>query len=135
MSEVLTADTSLIIAAVSSWHPRHDDARGVAGRITHLPDHCLIEAYSVLTRLPAPHRLSPAVAGAAVAALPVELVGLPLPARVSLVKRLSDAGVRGGAVYDGLVAETARHHGLTLVTLDVRARSTYEAIGANWRAL
>jgi hypothetical protein len=30
---------------------------------------------------------------------------------------------------DAVVAETARHHELTLISMDLRARPTYEAIG------
>lgn len=39
-------------------------------------------------------------------------------------------GVSGGATYDGLVGATAAEAHLPLLTLDRRARRTYEAVGA-----
>ena len=36
----------------------------------------------------------------------------------------------GGAVYDAMVALAAVENEATLATRDVRARSTYEAVGA-----
>ncbi|MCM3920370.1 hypothetical protein ND748_01540 [Frankia sp. AiPs1] len=42
---------------------------------------------------------------------------------------LSQLGIAGGAVYDGLVALAAKAHGLALATRDARARGTYEAVG------
>ncbi|HEX2798109.1 MAG TPA: VapC toxin family PIN domain ribonuclease, partial [Thermoanaerobaculia bacterium] len=38
----------------------------------------------------------------------------------------------GGAVYDALVAETARHAGATLLTRDRRAIAVYEKIGVTY---
>ena len=57
-----------MIAAVCSWHEHHEPAareieRRLASRakmIIAAP--ALVEAYAVLTRLPSPHRLSPATA-------------------------------------------------------------------------
>ena len=37
----------------------------------------------------------------------------------------------GGAVYDALIAATAREAGATLLTLDARAVRTYRAVGAD----
>jgi hypothetical protein len=38
-------------------------------------------------------------------------------------------GIVGGALYDGIVAATAREHGLTLKSFDTRASATYRALG------
>jgi toxin FitB len=46
-----------------------------------------------------------------------------------LLARLRDAGVSGGATYDGLIAETARAASLHLISLDARARPTYAIVG------
>ena len=40
-------------------------------------------------------------------------------------------GLRGGALYDALIAATAREHGATLLSADRRAREAYEAIGVD----
>jgi predicted nucleic acid-binding protein len=45
-----------------------------------------------------------------------------------LLARLDTLGVAGGAVYDALVGETAREHGLALATRDLRALETYRAL-------
>jgi predicted nucleic acid-binding protein len=43
---------------------------------------------------------------------------------------LSRLGIAGGAVYDALVALAAAEHGADLATRDVRAKATYETVGA-----
>src|SRR5215475_14605 len=53
---VIAADTSLVIAAFASWHDHHEPDRRVLDRALRLIDICALETYSVLTRLPAPHR-------------------------------------------------------------------------------
>jgi hypothetical protein len=56
------------------------------------------------------------------------LLGSRTEARVpQLLARL---GVAGGAVYDALVGLAAAEHGAELATRDLRAKSTYEAVGA-----
>src|SRR5712691_11139635 len=53
---VRAADSSLVVAAFASWHENHDAARRVLDGALRLVEHCALETYSVLTRLPAPHR-------------------------------------------------------------------------------
>ena len=58
-------DTSCLVAAVCDWHRHHEttrkeiERRTAAGETPVLSAHSLAEAYSVLTRLPEPHRLRP----------------------------------------------------------------------------
>lgn len=97
--------------------------------------HAAVELLSVLTRLPPPHRLSPA------AALRLEETNFPesrfLPATDTqdLLRELAVAGLAGGALYDGLVGAAARKHGLPLVTCDRRAEPTYRMLGINFELL
>ena len=49
----------------------------------------------------------------------------------SCLRRAVDAGLRGGALYDALIAATAREHCATLLSADRRAREAYEAIGVD----
>jgi toxin FitB len=90
----------------------------------------LAETYSVLTRLPGDLRLEPADA----ARLLDERFAKPLVlgARPSarLPRTLSRLGISGGAVYDALVALAAVEHDVDLATRDLRAKATYEAVGA-----
>lgn len=127
-----TPDTSVVVAALASWHPRNAEARQALSGVRTVTSPVLLETYSVLTRLPAPHRISPADAAAAVKLLPWEVVGLPAPAQQRLVQSAAAGGIAGGAVYDALVATTAAHHGLTLLTRDARARRTYDALGVGY---
>jgi predicted nucleic acid-binding protein len=131
-----TCDTSVLVAALADWHPFHALARGaLRARVTSIPAHCVLECYSVLTRLPGGHRVTAAAAADVLARLKLPLLDCPLTVQRSLVGRLADAGIAGGSVYDGLVAETARHHGLALLSLDRRARTTYDAVESAYELL
>src|SRR6184192_3362205 len=58
-------DTSCLVAAVCSWHMHHEaTAAEISRRLSRgeepvMAAPALVEAYAVLTRLPAPHRLLP----------------------------------------------------------------------------
>ena len=131
-----TPDTSVVVAGLSSWHPDHDLARPVLAGRRSVIAHVLTESYSVLTRLPAPRRLDPALAITALMHVfpdaPITLTGRR---HVAWLRRLADLGIHGGATYDALIAETAKAAGQRLCTLDARARSTYVSIGAEVRWL
>ena len=127
---VVAVDASGMIAAVCSWHERHatvaaelERRLAARGRFA-IPAHALVEAYAVLTRLPSPHRLSPADAWALLAAnfvAPAHVVALDGPAHAALLERLAAAGTGGGRTYDALIAEQAVTAGATiLVTLNPR---------------
>jgi predicted nucleic acid-binding protein len=123
-------DTSLIVAALSPWHEAHQPAHAAldqvladAGRAL-LPIHALIEAYSVLTRLPAPVRLRSQDA--------LFLLNETFESRTTLVgledgevwQWLADqaeAEVAGGAIYDARILASARRAGAEcLLTLNRR---------------
>jgi predicted nucleic acid-binding protein len=128
----LALDTSVAIPLLVRPHPAHTAVvRWAAGRELALAGHALAETYSVLTRLPDDLRVSPTDA----AELLAERFSAPLlldPATGSALPQvLAAAGVAGGAVYDALVALAALAHRTPLATRDARARSTYEAVGAD----
>ncbi len=125
-------DTSVLVPALVPWHPDHVATKNALTGVGVVPAHVLIEAFSVLTRLPAPHRVAPADAAAVLQALPLKLVTLPAAKYAALIPHFGDQGIRGGAVYDAVVAATARHHGATLVTRDRRARATYDLVGVTY---
>ncbi|CAN5891315.1 type II toxin-antitoxin system VapC family toxin [soil metagenome] len=126
-----TADTSVVVAVLSGWHEHHELALTAARNVIRLPAHVLLEASSVLTRLPG--GLARPLAEV-VDALEVSFGGpvltLPGSQHLALLKTLAEAGLGGRDVYDGLIAATARHHGARLLTLDQRARPIYRAVGA-----
>ena len=53
----------------------------------------------------------------------------------SLLRELVEAGLTGGALYDGLVGAAARRHRLVLITCDRRAESTYRMLGVTYELL
>lgn len=126
-------DSGVAVAAFASWHQAHPVALRELAAKPRIAAHALVEVFSVLTRLPAPHRA------------PAELVStfidrafaedpLTLDAtgyRQLVTRRLPAVGLSGGASYDALIAETVRAAGGTLVTLDRRALRTYERIGCD----
>ncbi len=123
-------DTSCLVAAVCGWHRHHAstrkeiERRAAAGEAPTLAAHSLAEAYSVLTRLPEPHRLRPDDALAVLEAnwSETRLVALGPADYRSTLRRCRDAGIGGGAVYDALIASCARKARVaTLVTWDVGA--------------
>jgi len=119
-----------MVAAVCSWHERHavvaaeiERRLAARGRLA-IPAHALVEAYAVLTRLPAPHRLAPADAWALLSANfvePAKLVALEGPSHAVLLARLAAAGMGGGRTYDALIAGQAGTAGAdVLLTLNPR---------------
>lgn len=96
-----------------------------------LAGHAAFELYSVLTRLPAPVRLSPASATRLIGTSFPATVALSPQASASLLGELAAAAVSGGSVYDALVAAAAREHRSPLVTCDRRAVGTYAALGVD----
>ena len=92
------------------------------------------ETFSVLTRLPPPHRVSPDVV---VSFLEKKFgdpwLTLSADEHAALLREASSKGIAGGAVYDAVVAGTARHAGATLLTRDRRATRVYDALGTPFR--
>jgi hypothetical protein len=125
----------VIIPALAQWHPHHEVARTQLTPRADVVGHCTVESYSVLTRLPEPHRLTPEVAAEALARLIGRAFVLDHEQAREIPRMLADAGVRGGATYDGLVAITAKVNGATLVTLDAKASQTYRKLGVDFELL
>ncbi len=130
MSVTFTIDTSCMIAAVCGWHERHPEAAAeIEGRLTRgerlaVAAHAIVEAYAVLTRLPAPHRLAPADAWTLVRTNFVDhatVVSLTGAAYVALMGQLAAAGVCGGRCYDAVIAACAERAGAeALLTFNPR---------------
>jgi predicted nucleic acid-binding protein len=100
------------------------------GREVALSGHALAETYSVLTRLPGDLRLEPSDAARLLGERFARPLVLGAKRSARLPELLSEAGIAGGAVYDALVALAAVEHGADLATRDLRAKATYEAVGA-----
>lgn len=122
------ADTSVVVAAFASWHERHEQARTALDKGVRLIEHCAVEAYSLLTRLPPPHRCAGAVVRDFVRArFPDPYLRLSGAAYREFVPNLPEHRISGGAAYDALVAATAAQHEAGLATCDRRAAAVYES--------
>ncbi len=121
-------DTSVVVAALLGWHESHEAARkalerGLTAERLVLPAPTLIEAYAVMTRLPSPHRLSPADAGALLrdTFAGVDTVALDGSEVWRLIDDLETTQVAGGRSYDGHILACARKAGARrLLTLNER---------------
>lgn len=106
-----------MIAAVCTWHEHHAAAaaeierRLERGERSVVAAPALAEAYAVLTRLPAPHRLSPSDAWTLIEANFVaqsRIIALAGDVYVRILHGLAGRAVGGGRTYDALIAECAR---------------------------
>ena len=124
------ADTSVVVAAFASWHENHDRARDALDHGLRLIDHCALETYCVLTRLPPPHRCpSNVVRDFLRLRFDEPFLRLGAKAYKAFVLELPEHAVAGGSVYDALVAATAAAHGAVLITCDRLAATVYEIYG------
>lgn len=126
---MIAVDSSVVVAAFASWHEANRSATAVLARKPRVPAHVLAETYSVLTRLPSPHR-APSLVVTAFLAQRFQQPALTLPAGawLRLLGLAAEVGISGGAVYDALIGATAHHAGATLLTRDRRATTAYEKL-------
>lgn len=117
-------------------NPFHTAARArLTGCRRGMSGHAAVELLSVLTRLPPPHRLSPAAALRLLENTFPESRFLPGAQTVDLLREFTATRLAGGAIYDGLVGAAARNHGLLLITCDRHAEPTYRALGVDYQLL
>ena len=129
-------DTSIAIALLVADHEHHPGTIAAVGRRRlGLSGHAAFEAYSVLTRLPAPVRRPPHVVTELLEANFPETRFLSSTRASRLLSEVAEAGIAGGAAYDALVGATAVEHGMVLVTRDHRAVETYRALGVTVEVL
>lgn len=134
---MIAADTSVLVAAFASWHEGHEAAVGMLARgRVRIPAHCALECYSVLTRLPPPHRAAGTIARDFVGSRSREpLLALGPTEHLDLLDLLVAKGITGGAVYDGLVGLTAARHGACLFSRDHRAARVYDALDVEFELI
>jgi predicted nucleic acid-binding protein len=129
---VIVPDSSVLIAALASYHAAHERAIDAIGDAPGLIVHVAFETSSVLSRMPDGQRIEAAfVLDALEREFPGPWLALDPDAQRSCLRGAVDAGLRGGALYDALIAATAREHGATLLSADRRAWEAYAAIGVD----
>lgn len=120
-TEIVTAvDTNVLVAGLLSWHVHHEmaSAQLIALLVSQIeiviPLPALVEAYSVMTRMPPPHRLGSKDAFEILESSlrhRVALVGLDGDEGWGLLQDISQRSITGGTAYDGLILACARKGG------------------------
>ncbi len=126
-------DTSVLVAALVEPHPAHDRAltwlkRAKDGGIDLIvSSHTIAELYAVLSTLPVSPRIAPGVARRLIhenIEATASIISLAASDYLATVKRMSELGISGGAVYDALIVKAAQKSGveqiLTLNTGDFK---------------
>lgn len=135
MAAELTADSTVVVAALSDWHVMQERCRRHFERIEWLPAHTIAESVAVLSRMPRGLAIPLHTATALVRKLCPTARQLRADRYFLTLSAIGAAGLGGGAVYDAIIGATAREHDATLLTLDHRAQRTYLAVGARFELL
>lgn len=117
-SSVVAADSTVLVAAVVGWHERHEAAvsaleTALARKTLVIPAAALFESYSVLTSLPAQHRLTHADAFHLLrSSFGTARVAGPRTRDVwSTLRRFSVAPIGGNDAWDAQLVEVAKEAG------------------------
>ncbi len=137
---MIVPDSSVLVAGFVVEHRFHDAAAPAVAEVQaggRLVAHTMAEVYSVLS---APGGIYRAEPGLIVDYLDEVLEGSgPIQPRPGTHREalglLSGKGRGGASVYDALIALAARDANATLISLDRRAKSTYELCGVEARFL
>lgn len=133
---MIAVDSSVAVAGFGEWHALNEAARSVLDEGAALPAHAMLETYSVLTGFPPPHRAPASLVDEWLDGRFSTILTSPSPEEQrEVVRKMAAAGRTGGAIYDALVALTAKMAGAVLVTADGRAAPVYEMIGVEMRHL
>ncbi len=130
---MIAVDSSLTIAAAAPSHVAHEQAvAALSSQPAALIAHVAFETTSALSRMPLGRRLAPAVVLEWLArSFQDPWLALPGPQAQHALQTAVAAGIRGGALYDALIAGTALHFGHALLSADRRAERVYAALGAD----
>ena len=136
-------DTSVMIAAVCTWHEHHElaltelDHRLAARESLVIAAPALVEAYAVLTRLPPPHRLSPPDAHTLLETNFLSegtLAVLDGKAYRSALREAAAREVAGGRTYDWVIAACAKAARVrALLTFNARDFLSFQLDGIDVR--
>lgn len=127
MRPAVAVDTSVLVAGLLLWHEHHESARKALEAALEdgalvLPVPAVVECYAVMTRLPSPHRLSPADAHSLLRGNFEDrptINGLTGPECWALLDELAVDGVAGGRTYDAqILAVALKRKAAVLLTLN-----------------
>jgi predicted nucleic acid-binding protein len=125
---MIAVDSSVLIAGLLSWHEFHTRASSalqtlIARRAFLIPLPALIESYSVMTRLPSPHRLRPEIAYGLLhdSCDSARIASLGGGRAWAFLHECATAAIAGGRIYDATIAKVAIEAGAEeLLTLNPR---------------
>ncbi|MEA2336315.1 MAG: hypothetical protein QOE82_322 [Thermoanaerobaculia bacterium] len=125
---MIAVDSSVVIAGLLSWHDFHQRAlqalvKAMLARRLLVPFPALIESYSVMTRLPSPHRLRPEIAHQLLRESFSEARVVTLSSRKAwaFLGDCAASATAGGRVYDAVIATAAIDaHARELLTFNPR---------------
>ncbi|HTP29942.1 MAG TPA: PIN domain-containing protein [Anaeromyxobacteraceae bacterium] len=129
MALVVALDTSVIVASLLTWHEHHAPSlraleAAMDGGQLAVPVPALVESYAVITRLPAPHRLSARDAHALLEsnfAASTRADGLTGPECWAMLASLAAQSIAGGRAYDAqILAAAVKSRAKALLTLNVK---------------
>lgn len=130
---MIAPDSSVTVAAAAPWHVAHEAAvAALSAEPPSLITHVAYETTSAMSRMPEGQRLAPAVVLEWLERrFEARWLALPAGAAGSALQTAIGHGLRGGALYDALIAATAAHHDHTLLSADRRAAPAYAAFGVD----
>ena len=137
---MIVPDSSVLVAGFVVEHRFHRVAEAAVAEVRaegRLVAHTTAETYAVLSAPGGVYRAEPGVVAAYLdefleGSAPIQ----PRPdAYGEALELLSGKGHGGAAIYDALIALAAREASATLLSLDRRARPTYELCGVAARFL
>jgi predicted nucleic acid-binding protein len=128
---LIAPDSSVTIAAAAPWHVAHEVAvTALAAEPSSLIAHVAYETTATMSRMPEGQRLAPAlVLEWLERRFRARWLVLPAGATRRALRAAIEQGVRGGALYDALIAATAAHNNHRLLSADRRAAPIYAAFG------
>ncbi len=137
---MIVPDSSVLVAGYVAEHDFYDVAKAAVFEVRtegRLVAHTMAETYALLSAPAGVYRVDPpAVLEYLKTLLDDSLPVQPRPGSyLEALELLSGEGRGGATIYDALIALTARDAGATLISLDRRARSTYELCGVEFRFL
>lgn len=137
---MIVPDSSVLVAGYVVDHRFYNVARAAVAEVRTdgcLMAHTMAEAYSVLSAPGGVYRAEPEL----VLEYLKELLGDSSPIQpraasyIEALENLARHGRGGAPIYDALIALAARDASATLISLDRRARPTYELCGVEARFL
>lgn len=137
---MITADTSVLVSGFVVTHEFHEDVQPYLARVLRdgqLISHTIAEAYSVLSSPSGVFRAEPKAVFRYLTQFTQARGAIDMPADSYLeaIQLLASEGRGGGAIFDAVIALSARSAEATLVTIDRRALPIYELCGVDFHLI